>query len=461
MIASNREYLRILGNCVATMDPDERPRKVRKLSHEHTDDAILSGDAEDALAQQRKPTGLQANDAGQESDPDSASQTGGVEVGVGHVDDEGGAKTSNDTNSAAVPMSKNQLKKLRKRQEWDAGRDYRKAKRKEKTAEKRARKRAAREEAANDESAQDALQKSSRPRRPTRLPITFILDCGFDDLMSEKERISLASQLTRVYSDNSRAPFQAHLVVTSWGGALKHRFDTVLDKHYENWRDVRFEQADFADVALTAKERMTGRRGGRLAAVFEKYATHEAQHEKPGCLSTNSCSLSEATENGTGPTEQTNATYTATGLPDPGMEPTETLRPLNPIEPLPEPEVIYLTSDSPNTLSELKPHCTYIIGGLVDKNRHKGICYRTACDKGIKTAKLPIGEYMEMQSRFVLATNHVVEIMLRWLECGDWGDAFLKVIPKRKGGKLKPDAEPRDGQVAENETLDSSGAEAE
>jgi len=48
---------------------------------------------------------------------------------------------------------------------------------------------------------------------------------------------------------------------------------------------------------------------------------------------------------------------------------------------------------------------------------------------------------MEMASRFVLATNHVNEIMLKWLECGDWGEAFVQVIPKRKGGKLKDQEE--------------------
>lgn len=100
-------------------------------------------------------------------------------------------------------------------------------------------------------------------------------------------------------------------------------------------------------------------------------------------------------------------------------------------------EVIYLTSDSENTLDRLKPYSTYIIGGLVDKNRHKGICYKNACDRSTRTAKLPIQEYMDMQSRYVLATNHVVEIMIRWLECGDWGEAFMKVMPKRKGASLR------------------------
>lgn len=44
---------------------------------------------------------------------------------------------------------------------------------------------------------------------------------------------------------------------------------------------------------------------------------------------------------------------------------------------------------------------------------------------------------MTMQSRSVLATNHVVEIMLKWLDTADWGEAFLSVIPKRKEAKLR------------------------
>jgi len=117
-------------------------------------------------------------------------------------------------------------------------------------------------------------------------------------------------------------------------------------------------------------------------------------------------------------------------------------------------EIVYLTSDSPDTLTALSPYSTYIVGGLVDKNRHKGICYKIACERGIKTAKLPIGEYMDMQSRKVLATNHVVEIMIRWLECGDWGEAFMKVIPKRKGGKLREGEQKGDGENNKEEDDD-------
>jgi tRNA (guanine9-N1)-methyltransferase len=136
-----------------------------------------------------------------------------------------------------------------------------------------------------------------------------------------------------------------------------------------------------------------------------------------------------------------------TGVPMPEAEP----------EPAEEHKhIVYLTSESPYTLDRLEPNTCYVIGGIVDRNRHKGLCYKRARERGIRTARLPIGQYMVMQSRVVLATNHVVEIMLRWLECGDWGEAFLKVIPKRKGGKLREGdsvsgISQRDGDVFDDE----------
>ena len=52
--------------------------------------------------------------------------------------------------------------------------------------------------------------------------------------------------------------------------------------------------------------------------------------------------------------------------------------------------------------------------------------------EGIQTAKLPIEAYIKLASSKVLTVNHVVDILLSWLECKDWKEAFFKVIPTRK-----------------------------
>lgn len=330
-------------------------------------------------------------------------------------------------NGQALPLSKNKLKKLKRDQEWEANRAKRKEKRREKQIEKKQRKRAACQDPAPSPSTNQSLvqqngqeQKSAEPKKVTRqeyiqLPVTLILDCGFNDLMIDKELKSLGSQVTRCYSDNHKAPLQAHLAISSFGGQLKERFDGLLAGHYRSWKNVRFLEGDFAQAADQAKEWMKGDRGGKLAGAL-------AKEDDPAQISH---------------------------------------------EPAEAGEVVYLTSDSPETLTRLQPYSTYIIGGLVDRNRHKGVCYKRALDKGMRTAKLPIGDYMQMTSRFVLATNHVAEIMLRWLELGDWGEAFLQVVPKRKGGvlrsKIQDSQDQADGEGLENENTEISedGADAE
>lgn len=296
-----------------------------------------------------------------------------------------------------TPVSKNKLKKLKREQQYEENRERRKIKRKEKHQEKKQRKRAARgislttdfdistniNDQINDNNGPESNRR--RLRQSVQLPVTMIIDCGFDDLMLPQERKSLAAQLTRCYSDNSKAPFKTHLAISSFGGHLKDRFDNVLSGNHQNWKGVRIMSEDFVEVAKQSQEWMK-EDGGTLGGVLApKRGPDQASH---------------------------------TDEPRSG-------------------DIIYLTSDSPDTLTELRPYSTYIIGGLVDRNRHKGICYKRAMERGMRTAKLPIGDYMQMASRFVLATNHVSEIMVRWLELGDWGEAFERVVPKRKGGVLK------------------------
>ncbi|KAK4839898.1 hypothetical protein QYF36_025819 [Acer negundo] len=94
--------------------------------------------------------------------------------------------------------------------------------------------------------------------------------------------------------------------------------------------------------------------------------------------------------------------------------------------------LVYLTADSENVLDDLDPNKFFIVGGLVDRNRWKGITMKKAQEQGIQTAKLPIGNYLKMSSSQVLTVNQVFEILLKFLETRDWKASFFQVIPQRK-----------------------------
>jgi tRNA (guanine9-N1)-methyltransferase len=332
------------------MDEEDRPRKMQKLEHEGPEGSEVPGQKD-----------VENDATGSRQQSDTKENAPNAETGL--------------TTAEPAPLSKKQQKRLLKMQKWDERKDERKELRKKKRHERQERKR---EKKKNGE----LVEAPRRTGKSVLVPVTFVIDCGWDELMNDRERVSLGSQITRSYSDNVKAPYRTHFVVSSFDKLLKERFDTVLRKTYLNWRGVRFMTENFDHAALQAKDWMKAPEGGgTLEGAIRGKEGNEASPE--------------------------------------------------------DGEIVYLSSDSSETLTELKPYSTYIIGGLVDKNRHKGVCHKRATELGIRTAKLPIGDYLRMASRHVLATNHVVEIMLKWLELGDWGQAFMQVIPQRKGGALK------------------------
>jgi tRNA (guanine9-N1)-methyltransferase len=96
-------------------------------------------------------------------------------------------------------------------------------------------------------------------------------------------------------------------------------------------------------------------------------------------------------------------------------------------------DVVYLTKDSENTLETLDDSKVYVIGGIVDRNRLKGITSQKSKDLNISTGKLPIDNHLKVAATKVLTCNHVFEILLKYREHdGDWKKALLDVLPERK-----------------------------
>ena len=75
-------------------------------------------------------------------------------------------------------------------------------------------------------------------------------------------------------------------------------------------------------------------------------------------------------------------------------------------------QLVYLSSDADEVLDELDERCAYIIGGIVDRNKHKGIAHNKAVRQGVRTVKLPITEHLKLHATHVLTVNHVFQLLL-------------------------------------------------
>ena len=91
------------------------------------------------------------------------------------------------------------------------------------------------------------------------------------------------------------------------------------------------------------------------------------------------------------------------------------------------PNVIYLSSDAEETLLEVPEHSTLVIGGLVDRNRHKGACLARAVAAGYRAVKLPAEA---VATKKPLTCNQVTAVLANFLETGSW-KAAAAVVPAR------------------------------
>jgi tRNA (guanine9-N1)-methyltransferase len=96
--------------------------------------------------------------------------------------------------------------------------------------------------------------------------------------------------------------------------------------------------------------------------------------------------------------------------------------------------LVYLTADSENVITDLDSSKVYIIGGIVDHNRHKMITFNKAVKEGIAHGKLPIREHAELGDYSnILTVNHVFDLMLHYVSNGrNWKQSIAKTLPSRK-----------------------------
>jgi tRNA (guanine9-N1)-methyltransferase len=99
--------------------------------------------------------------------------------------------------------------------------------------------------------------------------------------------------------------------------------------------------------------------------------------------------------------------------------------------------LIFLTADTDDVLSSIDPDHVYVIGAFVDHNVHKGLTKSAADTAGIRTARLPLVEHMDVGNLCkVLTINHVVDVLATFLKTKSWKEAFA-VLPTRRTNEKK------------------------
>eukprot|EP00761_Pharyngomonas_kirbyi_P012949 gb/GECH01012976.1/.p1 GENE.gb/GECH01012976.1/~~gb/GECH01012976.1/.p1 ORF type:complete len:661 (+),score=191.77 gb/GECH01012976.1/:1-1983(+) len=116
-------------------------------------------------------------------------------------------------------------------------------------------------------------------------------------------------------------------------------------------------------------------------------------------------------------------------------------------------DLIYLTADSPNSLETLELGKTYIIGGIVDRNRYKNICQEEADKYNIPTAKLPIAKLLsDLSASQVLTVNQCLQILLRYNEGKTWAEAVEDACPRRKRNREEEQEEQEEAESKKSST---------
>ena len=248
-------------------------------------------------------------------------------------------------------------------------------------------------------------------------------DCAFEDHMTYKETNSLSLQLRYTYAKNRRSPKPVYIDVSGLSAGCKTR------EHLEN---VEGFPESWLGRAFRCHE-------GSFEEVYGTCVTSSADgNDREGIECDNTTNRVVA--------KNSNYAAASSSLP-------------------PNHKFVYLTGDSPNTLTTLNDNTTYIIGGIVDRNRLKFAAIERAASinakipsLNIQTARLPLDEHVDFKgSTRILTCNHVFEILQRYRENGytDWRGSIMAVLPCRKDVEEKK--EDKNSQLKDESSDEKTG----
>jgi tRNA (guanine9-N1)-methyltransferase len=310
----------------------------------------------------------------------------------GREDGEAQEQKEEDDGDGEKKLSKNQLRKIRKTQKWEAAKLLKKEQKKlvkmnkrkredEEVEEEERNSRCRNENGDHSENQERKLlkqQKKDKFLQECNANFKVVIDCSWEDDHTESTLKSLTQQISFCYGSNRRYNHPSRIFITGVGPKTS---ELLTKNNSQNWVGASVHSEDFLDVIANCVPLALSDPEQQPRPESEQQQQHSREN------------------------------------------------------------IVYLTSDSETVLEGLDLSTTYVIGGIVDRNRLKGITNKKAEDLHLRTAKLPIKEYMKMAATHVLTVNHVFDILKQFQEHQSWKIALEKVLPMRKGAKLAVSSE--------------------
>nr|CAG4645800.1 EOG090X0D3U [Lynceus sp. MCZ IZ 141354] len=268
----------------------------------------------------------------------------------------------------------------------------------------------------------DLLARDSRMGRKRQLRFYFINE--MKKKSEQEKKAEIRKKMEEEYANRESLPKDGHIQYGLWNNNIFLKIsETKMDRFYTSRLIPALQFAPPLLLDMSYDDHMSTRESSNAANQLAIAFSNNRQHPEPMNLM-----LVNAKRDGS-TMEFLEKRIPILYNPDFPME----VHPESYLDLFPKEKLVYLTPHCKEEMTHFDPDAIYIIGCFVDKGVSEPISLAKAKKEGLKTAKLPLDQYLDFGSGSgkCLTVNQMVCILTELQYTNDWNKA-LEFVPKRK-----------------------------